>query len=99
MGFHDPYVPRGVHKAIGFWDHGSGVFDEGDPDANGQRNRLGGWRFHGLPWHRPTQVIRSSRTSSEAAQARVGPIAGMDRAFYEARGESIDSAATKPGGL
>ena len=22
----------GVHKAIGFWDHGSGVFDEGDPD-------------------------------------------------------------------
>ena len=23
---------------------------EGDPDANGQRNRLGGWRFHGLPW-------------------------------------------------
>jgi hypothetical protein len=23
---------------------------EGDPDAAGQRNRLGGWRFHGLPW-------------------------------------------------
>ncbi len=23
---------------------------EGNPDANGQRNRLGGWRFHGLPW-------------------------------------------------
>ncbi len=23
---------------------------EGDPDAHGQRNRLGGWRFHGLPW-------------------------------------------------
>ena len=23
---------------------------EGNPAANGQRNRLGGWRFHGLPW-------------------------------------------------
>lgn len=23
---------------------------EGDKDANGQRNRVGGWRFHGLPW-------------------------------------------------
>lgn len=23
---------------------------EGNPDAHGQRNRLGGWRFHGLPW-------------------------------------------------
>ncbi len=23
---------------------------EGDKDANGQRNRLGGWRFAGLPW-------------------------------------------------
>lgn len=23
---------------------------EGDPDENGQRNRKGGWRFHGLPW-------------------------------------------------
>lgn len=23
---------------------------EGDKDPNGQRNRLGGWRFSGLPW-------------------------------------------------
>lgn len=23
---------------------------EGDPDASGQRGRVGGWRFHGLPW-------------------------------------------------
>jgi rhodanese-related sulfurtransferase len=23
---------------------------EGDKDAAGQRNRVGGWRFHGLPW-------------------------------------------------
>jgi len=23
---------------------------EGDADGNGQRNRVGGWRFHGLPW-------------------------------------------------
>ncbi|MFM7025914.1 MAG: rhodanese-like domain-containing protein [Limnohabitans sp.] len=23
---------------------------EGDPDASAQRGRLGGWRFHGLPW-------------------------------------------------
>ena len=23
---------------------------EGDPDADGHRGRLGGWRFHGLPW-------------------------------------------------
>ena len=23
---------------------------EGDKDANGQRNRVGGWRFNGLPW-------------------------------------------------
>lgn len=23
---------------------------EGDLDANGQRGRLGGWRYHGLPW-------------------------------------------------
>jgi rhodanese-related sulfurtransferase len=23
---------------------------EGDKDSNGQRNRVGGWRFHGLPW-------------------------------------------------
>ena len=23
---------------------------EGDPDANAQRGRIGGWRFHGLPW-------------------------------------------------
>ena len=23
---------------------------EGDPDGNGQRGHLGGWRFHGLPW-------------------------------------------------
>jgi rhodanese-related sulfurtransferase len=23
---------------------------EGDKDASGQRNRVGGWRFHGLPW-------------------------------------------------
>lgn len=23
---------------------------EGDPDANGQRNQRGGWRFHRLPW-------------------------------------------------
>ena len=23
---------------------------EGDPDAQGQRGRTGGWRFHGLPW-------------------------------------------------
>ena len=23
---------------------------EGDPDALAQRGRLGGWRFHGLPW-------------------------------------------------
>ncbi|WP_313302389.1 rhodanese-like domain-containing protein [Diaphorobacter sp.] len=24
---------------------------EGDVDVNGQRNRLGGWRFRGLPWN------------------------------------------------
>lgn len=24
---------------------------EGDRDANGQRNRVGGWRHAGLPWH------------------------------------------------
>lgn len=24
---------------------------EGDKDANGQRNRTGGWRFAGLPWN------------------------------------------------
>lgn len=24
---------------------------EGDKDANGQRNRIGGWRKTGLPWH------------------------------------------------
>ncbi|QID18871.1 rhodanese-like domain-containing protein [Nitrogeniibacter mangrovi] len=24
---------------------------EGDKDANGQRNRIGGWRKAGLPWH------------------------------------------------
>ena len=24
---------------------------EGDKDANGQRNRIGGWRHAGLPWH------------------------------------------------
>lgn len=24
---------------------------EGDKDGQGQRNRLNGWRFHGLPWH------------------------------------------------
>ena len=23
---------------------------EGDKDSNGHRGRLGGWRFHGLPW-------------------------------------------------
>ncbi len=23
---------------------------EGDPDAQGQRGRVGGWRLHGLPW-------------------------------------------------
>jgi sulfur dioxygenase len=23
---------------------------EGDPDAQAQRGRTGGWRFHGLPW-------------------------------------------------
>lgn len=23
---------------------------EGDPDAHGQRGRLGGWRWRGLPW-------------------------------------------------
>jgi rhodanese-related sulfurtransferase len=23
---------------------------EGDADESGQRNRRGGWRFHGLPW-------------------------------------------------
>ena len=23
---------------------------EGDKDGNGQRGKLGGWRFHGLPW-------------------------------------------------
>ncbi|HEX5698145.1 MAG TPA: rhodanese-like domain-containing protein [Rhodoferax sp.] len=23
---------------------------EGDPDTQGHRGRLGGWRFHGLPW-------------------------------------------------
>jgi sulfur dioxygenase len=23
---------------------------EGNPDAQGQRGRTGGWRFHGLPW-------------------------------------------------
>ncbi|MEN9888062.1 MAG: hypothetical protein RL559_99 [Pseudomonadota bacterium] len=23
---------------------------EGDPDGQAQRGRLGGWRFHGLPW-------------------------------------------------
>jgi len=23
---------------------------EGDPDSHGQRGRVGGWRFHGLPW-------------------------------------------------
>lgn len=23
---------------------------EGDPDAQGQRGKLGGWRFQGLPW-------------------------------------------------
>ena len=23
---------------------------EGDPDANAQRGKAGGWRFHGLPW-------------------------------------------------
>lgn len=23
---------------------------EGDKDAGGQRGRVGGWRFHGLPW-------------------------------------------------
>jgi len=24
---------------------------EGDRDANGQRNKIGGWRHAGLPWH------------------------------------------------
>ena len=24
---------------------------EGDKDANGQRNRIGGWRHAGLPWN------------------------------------------------
>lgn len=24
---------------------------EGDKDANGQRNKIGGWRHAGLPWH------------------------------------------------
>ena len=24
---------------------------EGDPDDKGQRNKVNGWRFHGLPWH------------------------------------------------
>lgn len=23
---------------------------EGNPDAEGHRGRIGGWRFHGLPW-------------------------------------------------
>ncbi len=23
---------------------------EGDPDASAQRGKIGGWRFHGLPW-------------------------------------------------
>lgn len=23
---------------------------EGDPDDKGQRNKINGWRFHGLPW-------------------------------------------------
>ena len=23
---------------------------EGDPDPQAQRGKLGGWRFHGLPW-------------------------------------------------
>jgi len=23
---------------------------EGNPDSEGHRNRIGGWRFHGLPW-------------------------------------------------
>ena len=23
---------------------------EGDADAQGQRGKKGGWRFHGLPW-------------------------------------------------
>jgi rhodanese-related sulfurtransferase len=24
---------------------------EGDKDAHGQRNKIGGWRYHGLPWN------------------------------------------------
>ncbi|MCX7946542.1 MAG: rhodanese-like domain-containing protein [Hydrogenophilus sp.] len=26
---------------------------EGDKDASGQRGKVGGWRFHGLPWVSP----------------------------------------------
>lgn len=33
-------------------DHAYNILEgfEGDPDAEAQRGRLGGWRFHGLPW-------------------------------------------------
>lgn len=37
---------RGYHKVFnvieGF---------EGDPDENGQRSKVNGWRYHDLPWH------------------------------------------------
>jgi hypothetical protein len=44
------------HKAIGFWDHGSGVFDEHDPNETYLERRL-----RAVPRHRRSRSIPARR--------------------------------------
>jgi hypothetical protein len=49
--------PAGVKLAIGFWDHGSGVFDEYDPNELLLERRAG--RYPAVPRHRRPRSFRA----------------------------------------
>jgi hypothetical protein len=58
----------GVKKAIGFWDHGSGVFDEEDPRETILERRLGSLPRHRRPRSRPARALfgRPARLAAAA---------------------------------
>jgi hypothetical protein len=58
----------GVRKAVGFWDHGSGVFDEHDPDEQVLERRL-----NALPRYRRARSTRARKLFLRSARLMASP--------------------------
>jgi hypothetical protein len=56
------------HKAIGFWDHGSGVFDEHDPNETYLERRL-----RAVPRHRRSRSVPARRLFVSPSQLAAQP--------------------------